>query len=203
MSFAGPFSVLLPADAKMVLTPAGSERALGVVFPDGLASAVHLEQAIGTVARNQKVAVGQAGHHRHLLDVEFQKQLALRVVLGDFVAAVLGHDDLAIGRNVQPGVRPTGSKGMELFAAGIEAHAGAVLAHHNDVAVAGLVSAGKLAQVVDELAHVFERKRHVLAVGRSKGTGTILTAIVPVPLCPRRERPTLPATVLSQARRFA
>src|SRR5207245_270305 len=89
---------------------------------------------------------------------------ALGVVFGDLVAAVGGHDDLACGGDVEPGVVAVGVEGLELFAVGIEADALAVLARKDELAVASLVAAGKLAHLVDELLQVVELQWHVLAV---------------------------------------
>ena len=146
------------------LTPPGSEWALGFVFPDHPALAVHFHDATGLMARHQKVAIGQAGRRGYLGDIHFQKQLAVGVELGDLVAAVLGDQDAAVGQQVNPGVAAIGVEGFELFALGIEADTLTVLAHADDVAIAGLVGGRELAQVVDELAQVVDRDRHILAL---------------------------------------
>src|SRR5262249_43572081 len=148
-----------------------SEGTVSPIFPEHLAFAVHLDDGAEAVGSDEEVAAGQAGDHGDLLHVQLQEHLAFGIVFGDLVAAVLGHDDLAGGRDVEPGVAAAGVEGLELFAVAIEAEALAVLAHENDVAIASLVGAGERAHLVDELLQVgvLEPQIHVLAVAVNFG----------------------------------
>jgi hypothetical protein len=130
------------------LPPAGPEGSLGLVFPERFAFAVHFPHFVDLVAGNEKVAVGQAGHHGYGLNVQLQDLLTIGVIFGDAVAAVGAHDDSAVGHHVQPGVAQAGVEGFDLLAGSIQTDTPAVLAHDNEVTFARLVGPSELAQVV-------------------------------------------------------